>query len=221
MGIAAAAWWLLVPVAAAGQDSPRWFSGGLFGVSTLSGDARHEASPEAAVVSLYTPESGLAANLFVGAHLTDYVTIQANYISNRNGLTLFSTATSGGVASIVEQSRTSAQHAVVGDFLLYFRQRRDRMRVYLSVGGGLVAVTSTSRGGGIAVGAPAPAPSFSSVDPVVRVAVGMDVKAGGGWSVRYSFSESVSGNPFSRRLSPPASRHLMNFQNLVGLIRAF
>ena len=42
-----------------------------------------------------------------------------------------------------------------------------------------------------------------------------------GIQVRYSFSEGMSSNPFSSRLSPPGSRGLMNFQNLVGLVYRF
>jgi hypothetical protein len=38
--------------------------------------------------------------------------------------------------------------------------------------------------------------------------------------VRYSFSESVSGNPISAQLSPPGQRNLANFQNLFGVVRA-
>ena len=53
------------------------------------------------------------------------------------------------------------------------------------------------------------------------VAVGMDVRTGPKWSIRYSFSESLSRNPISQQLSPPAQRRLANFQNLVGVIRTF
>ena len=66
-----------------------------------------------------------------------------------------------------------------------------------------------------------PEPAFSDQHATLRVAVGLDVKAGEGWLVRYSFSESVSGNSVSARLSPEGERNLANFQNLVGLIRVF
>jgi hypothetical protein len=56
---------------------------------------------------------------------------------------------------------------------------------------------------------------------VLRVAVGIDVSLGGQWSARYSFSESLSGNPISAQLSPPGQRNLANFQNLFGVVRAF
>jgi hypothetical protein len=54
----------------------------------------------------------------------------------------------------------------------------------------------------------------------LRVAVGLDLTVGRGWSVRYSFSESVSGNPISAQLLPPGQRSLANFQNLFGVVRA-
>ena len=50
--------------------------------------------------------------------------------------------------------------------------------------------------------------------------MGLDLTLGRGWRVRYSFSESVSGNPISRQLSPPGQRNLANFQNLFGVVRA-
>ena len=54
----------------------------------------------------------------------------------------------------------------------------------------------------------------------LRVAVGLDLRLGRGWSVRYSFSESLSGNPIAAQLSPPGQRNLANFQNLFGVVRA-
>jgi hypothetical protein len=56
---------------------------------------------------------------------------------------------------------------------------------------------------------------------VLRVAVGIDLALGDRWSVRYSFSETISGNPISARLTPPGERNLANFQNLFGVVRRF
>ena len=205
----------------AAQEPARWYAGGLIGTSTLSADARAVTSPNGFAVSLYKPENGLAGNLFVGAHLSDYLTLQANYIGNRNGLTLVSTrATTNGLA-LSEQTRESAQHAVVGDVLLYFRSRASRFRPYLSGGVGFVHFTSTRTRDSLVVLTTPPEPAFSDQHATLRVAVGLDVKAGAGWLVRYSFSESVSGNSVSARLSPEGERNLANFQNLVGLIRVF
>ena len=72
-------------------------------------------------VSLYKPENGPALNLFVGVHLGRYFTVQANYVWNRNDLTLFSSSASAQDGGFHEQRRASTQHAVVGDALLYFR----------------------------------------------------------------------------------------------------
>jgi hypothetical protein len=62
---------------------------------------------------------------------------------------------------------------------------------------------------------------FTTIDLTSRVAVGVDVPVGDGWSVRYSFSENLGPNPLSRQLEPQGMRGLMNFQNLVGVMRAF
>ena len=211
----------LAPTVSLAQEPVRWFAGGLAGVSTLSADAQHELSMETLAVSLYKPENGLAANVFVGNHLTEYVTVQANYMWNQNDLTLLSSHSDGGSTAFYEQSRSSSQHAVVGDFLLYFRSRASGVRPYLSVGGGVLRVDSTSRGETVIGGAIPPEPELTEHRPVLRVAVGIDLKTGQNWSVRYSFSESLSRNPISQQLSPPAPRRLANFQNLVGVVRAF
>ena len=135
-----------LPSDGAAQQTPRWYGGAMFGVSALSADAEHRAAPGELAVSLYKPENGLAVNGFAGAHLTDYLTVQANYIWNRNGLTLLSSRAEGGATVFYEQARGSAQHAVVGDLLLYFRGRASRLRPYLSAGGGVVHLSSHSRG---------------------------------------------------------------------------
>jgi hypothetical protein len=106
------------------------------GIDPLSADARAVTSPTDFEVSLYKPENGLAANLFIGIHLNEYLTLQGNYIWNRNGLTLVSTRAGTGGIAISEQTRVSAQHATL------------------------------------------------------RVAGGLDVRAGGSWLVRYTCSPS-------------------------------
>ena len=47
----------------------------------------------------------------------------------------------------------------------------------------------------------------------------MDLALLRGWRLRYSFSESLSGNPLSRRLTPMGERNLANFQNLFGVVK--
>jgi hypothetical protein len=213
--------WLGTAPQALAQDDDRLYAGVLVGVSTLSADARASTQPSRAEVSLYTPENGPALNLFVGVHLGRYVTVQSNYVWNRNALTLFSSFTSIEGGRFYEQPRTSRQHAVVGDALLYFRALGSGVRPYLSTGAGLVRVTSEPTGNGVAGGLPLPDGEIASTRVALRVAVGIDLAMGDGWSLRYSFSETISGNPISARLTPPGERNLANFQNLFGVIRRF
>jgi hypothetical protein len=67
----------------------------------------------------------------------------------------------------------------------------------------------------------APAHEFASTTVALRSAVGIDIAISPHVSVRYSFSETISRNPISPRLTPPAERRLANFQNLVGLVGRF
>lgn len=218
LGPAAALWLVSTPCAFA-QEPARRFVGGLFGVSTLSADARALVDASAINVSLYGPENGPALNLFAGAHLTRYFTVQASYVWNANDLTLVSVAAAQGGQAFYEQRRNSRQHALVADALAYFRDFGSRLRPYLSVGAGVVRLETD---------APEPSvnrrfeppPAISATRAVLRVAVGMDV-ALGDWRFRYTFSESLSGNPISEELSPPAPRNLANFQNLFGIFRQF
>ena len=61
---------LVAPAVSVAQELPRWYGGGVIGVSTLSADAEHRLSAESLVVSLYKPENGPAANRLVGVHVT-------------------------------------------------------------------------------------------------------------------------------------------------------
>ena len=211
----------LTTVAVAAEDGPQAFAGVVTGISTLSADARSMVSSMDFAVSLYKPENGPALNLLVGVHLRDHVTIQANYIWNRNDLTLVAAGSTDTEPSFYEQPRDSSQHAVVGDLLVYFRARRSQVRPYLSVGAGIIRLDSRSDEAVQVQGAALPAPTFTATQAMLRVAVGLDLAIGHRWSVRYSFSESLSGNPVSERLSPPGQRGLANFQNLFGIVRAF
>jgi opacity protein-like surface antigen len=213
--------WLGTAPQALAQDDDRLYAGVLVGVSTLSADARASTQPSRAETSLYKPENGPALNLFVGVHLGRYFTVQSNYVWNRNDLTLFSSVTSAEGGRFYEQPRTSRQHAGVVDALLYFRALGSGIRPYLSTGAGLVRFTSESTRNGVAGGLPSPDGEIASTRLVLRVAVGIDLAMGDRWSVRYSFSETISGNPISARLTPPGERNLANFQNLFGVIRRF
>jgi hypothetical protein len=197
------------------------FTGVAVGVATLAADARSEITSGGADVSLYKPENGPALNVFVGSHVHEYLTVQANYVWNRNDVTLTSVRATESGPSFYEAPRTSSQHAFVGDVLLYFRERRSAIRPYLSAGVGVVRFQMTPRGGDSVRNATVPPATSVSTHGLLRVAVGLDVSLGGHWSARYSFSESLSSNPISAQLSPPGQRSLANFQNLFGIVRAF
>lgn len=215
-----ALWFGFAPRALA-QDEGRAYAGAVTGVSTLSADARALTQPGRADVSLYKPENGPALNVFVGVHLSRYFTVQGNYVWNRNDLTLLSSFTAAERGGFYEQRRGSAQHAVVGDALLYFRPRDSRVRPYLSAGVGAVHFGSQSRGGAVNSGVAPPEGEIASTRLVMRVAVGIDLAMSEQWSFRYSFSESISGNAISARLTPPGERNLANFQNLFGFVTRF
>jgi hypothetical protein len=198
----------------------RSFVGVVGGVATLSADGRSQQVPQGIDASLYKPENGPALNLFAGAHLTQYVSVQANYIWNRNDLML--TSTSPESNSFYEEQRNSSQHALIFDLLVYFRQQKSRVRPYLSGGTGLVYFSSSearilTRGGSTVL----PPARFSSTRPALRVAVGMDVLLNSKLDFRYSFSETIRHNEISAELSPPARRGLANFQNLFGIVVRF
>jgi opacity protein-like surface antigen len=193
------------------------FLGAMGGISTLSADGRSLTSGSEAAVSLYKPENGPTVNLFGGAHLTDFLSLQGNYVWNRNRLTLTSTRISDAGGVFYEESRTSTQHSFIGDLLLYFRNRRSWARPYLSVGSGLVHFTSKRQTLLAVSGMPQlPPPEFKSSAAALRVAVGIDLALTSNWFFRYSFSETIRGNPISEQLSPRGQRNLANFQNLFG-----
>ena len=202
------------------QQNRRVFVGALAGVSTLSADARSEITTDGADVSLYKPENGPALNAFLGMHVREYVTVQANYVWNRNHLALASVRSTALGPSFYEQPQTSSQHAAVGDLLVYFREQRSVVRPYLSVGVGVVRLETRADGQARSRNAVPPAETLRTTLATLRVAVGLDLRIGRGWSARYSFSESVSGNPISAQLSPPGQRNLANFQNLFGVVYA-
>jgi len=211
----------LLCAGAEAQSGPQTFAGAVAGIATLSADARSEITATGAEVSLYKPENGPALNAFVGSHFHDYVTVQANYEWNRNDVLLTAVRAAGSGPSFFEAPRVSVQHAVVGDVLLYFRERRSAIRPYLSTGVGVVRLSTTARGVDRAGNARLPPERSRANSAVLRVAVGLDVALGQRWRGRYSFSESLSRNPISEQLSPVGQRRLANFQNLFGVLYLF
>jgi Outer membrane protein beta-barrel domain len=200
-----------------------YYAGGIAAVATLSADAESEVSTNTSQVSLYKPFNGPAVNAFFGRYLGDYVAIQANYIWNANGLTFVSTSVLPQGTAFYQQERNSSQNSIIGDALVYFRGRSSRVRPYLSAGTGLVHLRSTERKLDALSGAvPALPPNQFDANIVgLRVAVGIDIRVGRGFSARYSFSETISANPLSNHLSPPGQRVLKNFQNLWGFVKRF
>jgi opacity protein-like surface antigen len=212
---------VMTSAAAAAQDERRGFVGVLAGVSTLSADGRAVISAPDAATSLYKPENGIALDVFAGVHIGRFVAVQGNYMWNRNDLTLVSSFVTPQGGGFYEQQRRSAQHAVVGDALLYFRRLGSGVRPYLGTGICLVRFSSgdavRSRSSNLA----APAGEINATKIALRSHVGIDLALSPRVSFRYSFSETISGNPISPRLMPPGKRGLANFQNLFGLIVRF
>jgi hypothetical protein len=202
------------------QADRRGFVGALIGISTLSADGRAITAPPDAMISMYKPENGIALNALVGWHLARYFSLQANYITNRNDLTLISSVLTAQGGTYYEQTRNSRQHAVVADGLVYFRPVESRLRPYLGTGLAVVQIASEPRRT-VFSGLPAPAHDTSSVHLALRSRVGIDFALSRRVSMRYSFSETISANPISRELSPPGQRGLANFQNLFGVIGRF
>ena len=210
----------LVPAGTPGLAQVTPFAGVLGGVATLSSDARSVPTPQGLNVALYKPENGPALNVFVGAHLKQYLSVQMSYIWNQNELTISSASPTSN--SFFEERRRSSQKAAILDMLVYFRPLDSRVRPYLSVGGGAVQFSSTRERLTAIGGMPAlPQNRFSSVRPGLRVAVGMDVRLADHFALRYSFSETIRHNDISAQLSPPGRRCLANFQNLFGVILRF
>src|SRR5262245_17800993 len=209
----------LSAIPAKAQHTPGPYVGVLAGLSTLSADARSEVTSRGADVSLYTPENGPAIDILFGIQVHRYVSLQANYIGNVNDVTLISVRSLD--SAFYEQPRSSHQHAAIGDVLVYFRNLDSAIRPYLSFGGGVVHIATTSVAEARVQDATPPAQTRRATYGVLRTAVGIDIALSRQWAARYTFSETLSGNPFSAALSPPGQRKLANFQNLVGIVRAF
>jgi len=200
------------------QTTP--FVGALGGLATLSADARSLPSPQGLNVSLYKPENGPALNLLAGLHLHRYLSLQANYVWNKNALTLSSNSSTSN--SFYEQHRKSSQHAILFDLLVYFRPTNHRLRPYLSVGTGLLHFSSTRQNEVALGGAPVlPPVHFASTRPALRVAVGIDVALTPRLALRYTFSETIRHNDIGAQLVPRGQRNLANFQNLCGFVIRF
>lgn len=202
--------------------SAQYYAGALGGITTISGDARSVIGSATSAFSLYKPENGPSASVFVGRHLTDYLSLQGDYTWNRNDLTLSATSTSSQGETLYQEMRNSSEQSVLGNLLLYFRNRRSWARPYLSAGTGVVRFQSREVSITTFTGTPPlPPPEITSNGAALRVAVGIDMTLHAGWAFRYTFSETIRGNPVSAVLSPPGQRNLATFQNLFGIVKTF
>jgi len=206
---------LISAVMVSAQGRP--YLGMLGGIATLSGDAGSQATAQGLNLSSYAPANGGAIDAFAGVHLHDYFSVQGNFIWNKNDLQLNSA--SSGSGTFYQESRSSSQAAGVFDFLIYFRRRQSRIRPYLGTGVGVIHLSTTEARVIGSQGTPAlPPATFSYTGPVFRSHVGIDLRLTGKLDFRYSFSEFIGHNEFSRHLSPPGSSTLKNFQNLFGFV---
>jgi hypothetical protein len=209
------------PPPACAQDAHRLFAGAAVGVSTLQADGRSITTATDAALSLYKPENGLALNVFAGLHLTDYFSVQANGVWNRNDITLVSSLVSPQGGAFYEQQRRSRQAAFVADGLIYFRGLKSALRPYLGTGLAVFRFTSDRVVSTASHGLEPPAGTIESTQIGLRSHVGIDLALSRRLRFRYSFSETISRNPISPSLTPPGQRRLANFQNLFGLMREF
>jgi hypothetical protein len=162
--------------------------------------------------------NGGAADVFLGVHLFNYVSFQADYVWNRNRVVLTSNSGSPGALNFYRQPETVTQNAFLVNALVYFRSRRSRLRPYLSEGAGTVFIHSRVSGAGMVGGNPIlPPPSSDHTSPALRTSVGLDVHLKGPWHFRFSFGETITQNTFGNQLAPPERRIPKNFQNLVGI----
>ena len=107
------------------------YFGGMGGIATLSGDANAVITASSASTSSYDPSNGGAAEAFIGAHIFDYFSFQADYVWNRNDAVLVSSINGPGVSSFYRLPETVTQNAFLGNVLIYFRKRESRIRPYL------------------------------------------------------------------------------------------
>ena len=198
------------------------YAGVMGGVASLSGDSSSVINPPSGAFASYNPQNGPVLDGFVGKHLTDYFTVQADYDWNRNSLMLSGASFGSGVFAEYKEMRQSSQQSAFASVLVYFRKRESRVRPYLSVGTGFVHLSSMQEGIPTVEHAPAlPSQTFGSSMIALRVPVGIDIRLHKAWFFRYSFSETISHNPISDQLSPPGPHALKNFQNLFGVLYRF
>jgi hypothetical protein len=210
--------WVLCQTPALAQRTP--YVGVLGGVSTLSADAGSVLTSQSLLTSSYKPENGPLVNAVAGVHFHEYLSLQFNYVWNRNHVTMNSASSASN--SFYLQQRTSSQQSAIVDLLVYFRRKNSRLRPYLGVGTGVVHFSSTEERTTALGGTPVlPPVHFSSTQAALHVPVGIDLAVTRQLTIRYSFSETIRHNDVSEKLSPPGERSLASFYNLVGVLIRF
>src|SRR5215472_18620384 len=91
------------------------YFGATGGIATLSGDANAVITPTSASTSLYDPSNGGAASAFIGAHIFNYVSLQADYVWNRNDVVLASSINTPGASSFYRLPESVTQNAFLGN----------------------------------------------------------------------------------------------------------
>jgi hypothetical protein len=209
---------LLLPPLGFAEDVA--YLGALGGIATLSADAGSQSVPNRLDLSSYSPSNGGAFDLFAGAHVYNYFSLQADFIANWNGLQLNSSSSSSG--AFYQEKRSSTQQAGIVSLLVHFRRRNSRVRPYLAIGTGIAHLSSRHERLLAVGGTPSlPPAEFSWTGAVLRSHVGIDLRLARKLAFRYSFSETIGHNEISKNLAPPAPRGLKNFQNLFGIVIAF
>jgi len=194
------------------------YFGAMGGIATLSGDANAVITPTSASTSSYDPSNGGAASAFIGVHIFNYISVQADYVWNRNDVVLVSSNSGAGATSFYRLPESVTQNGFLGNALVYFRKRESRIRPYLSEGVGAVLIHNRLSAGGIVAGNPSLPPASSDRASIaLRTSVGLDLRFREAWHFRYSFGETITRNTFGEQLSPPEHRIAKNFQSLFGI----
>lgn len=101
------------------------YFGGMGGIATLSGDANAVITASSASTSSYDPSNGGAAEAFIGAHIFDYFSFQADYVWNRNDAVLVSSIHGPGVSSFYRLPETVTQKYISGKCADLFSKTRE------------------------------------------------------------------------------------------------
>ena len=162
----------------------------------MSNGAASAAAPARA--SNYDSKVGPALTFAAGYHFSNWFSFQAGYFWNQNRI--ITTEVRG--EDFRRRESTQRQDIVAAELLVYVRPRSSRIRPFLSAGPAWVHIVPVNKLG-------------------LRVAVGADLRIRSGWGVRYTFSETLLGNPLGTGLTPPIRGKLMNFRNMFGFFKTF